>query len=222
MPPTTRSETGRLDAEVVYTGAGALAPIVYLATVVAGGAMVPGYDQLRDSISSLTESGRADILGIQSGFLLYNLLVAAFAVQQLRARGRDAGWRATFALLLLTAVCGGLMWPFAQDPVGSTVTVGGSIHLALAAIESLSSIAILTISWWKLRDERPRLLSGIALSCLLITVVFGVCAAFATAMQWPMMGLYERLTIGAFEVWLFALALVALRRPQMVVGRTRQ
>lgn len=96
---------------------GVAAPIVYVAAVIVGGASIAGYDHVRDPISSLTEAGRTGVEGIRFLFLTYNLLVAAFGAWALATSPRGA-WRYAFTLLILTAVCGLLMGPFAQDPIG--------------------------------------------------------------------------------------------------------
>lgn len=192
---------------------GVAAPLIYAVAVVAGGASIPGYDHIRDPISSLTEAGRSRVAWIQFLFGIYNLLVAIFGMWALATFRHAVRWCIAFGLLVLTAVCGVLMWPFAQDPIGTPATVPGVVHIVLAAIESLATIAIVGLSLAAFRAGGQRRLSWFSASCLAVIVLSGVVAAAATAGQWPMMGLFERLTIGAFEVWLAAIALrLALRR----------
>lgn len=190
---------------LIWTGVAA--PLVYVAVVVAGGASIAGYSHLNDPISSLTESGRGGFPWINIGFLLYNLLVAAFAVSGLRTHRREPLWQVIFWLLFLTAVSGLLMWPFAQDPIGTPTSLTGALHLALAAIESLSSIAIVAISIRTLWITGHRRLAVFAGGCLGFIIPFGIAAAAATAGHWQLMGLFERVTIGAFETWIGVIAL---------------
>jgi hypothetical protein len=104
------------------------------------------------------------------------------------------------------------MWPFAQDPIGEPATASGVVHIILAAIESLSTIGIVALSLYAFRTEGPQQWSWFAAVCLVFILLSGVAAAVATAGHWPTMGLFERLTIGAFEIWLAMVALqTALR-----------
>jgi len=205
--------TGRSLAQLAAL-AGIAAPIVYGLTVVIGGASTAGYDPIRDSISSLTEAGRQDIFAIQGGFLLYNCLVGVFAIG-LGALQLQRAWRAVFGLYLLTAACGLLMWPFAQDPPG-VVSASGMLHIALASVESLSSITILAICLWRCLKAGRLPLTLAAGACLVATVAFGAAAAVATGMGLPNMGLFERITIGSFELWTLVLATVEMGHPVLL------
>lgn len=191
---------------------GVAAPIVYVAAVIVGGASIAGYDHVRDPISSLTEAGRTGVEGIRFLFLTYNLLVAAFGAWALATSPRGP-WRHAFTLLILTAVCGLLMGPFAQDPIGAPTTVAGLVHIVLAAIESLSTIVMVALSLYAFRASGWRRLGWFAAICLAVIVPCGLAAAAASAGHWQTMGLFERLTIGAFEAWLAIVALHMALRP---------
>ena len=186
---------------------GVAAPLVYVVTVIAGGASTPGYNHLHDPVSALTEAGSNDVFWINIGFLLYNLLVAAFALSALQERRSSRLWTVIFGLLLLTALSGALMWPLPQDPIGAPASPAGIAHIALAAVESLSSILIVGLAiraLWQARHRRLALFSAV---CLGLIVPFGIGAAAATAGHWQFMGLFERVTIGAFEAWIGVVAL---------------
>lgn len=205
--PTFFGRRQRRPSGILSIWAGVAAPLVYASTVIAGATAIAGYSHLSDPISALTETGRTGVLWIGAGFLLYNLLVAAFGIWGLRATWRQPRWRAVFFLLLVTAACGLLMWPFPQDPIGLPASSTGIVHVVLAAIESLSSMAILAISIRALWTEGHRRLAAFSGACLALIVPFGFAAALATAGHGQLMGLFERLTIGAFEAWLGIFAL---------------
>lgn len=216
MAMNTPSKRGGLTVDAFAASAGIAAPLVYAITVVIGSASTPGYDAFNDSISSLTDGSRSGSIWLQCGFALYNGLVVLFAIGALSTK-RAVPWRIVYGLYLVTAICGLLMWPFTQDPTGEGISAGGAIHIALAAVESLSSIAILALSVRQLWAARL----GVALFaafCLAMTLAFGFAAAMATAAQWPLMGLYERVTVGSFEVWTLVLGVMMLRRPGLLAS----
>lgn len=185
---------------------GVAAPLLYVLTVIAGGASVPGYSQIGDPISSLTQAGRSGVDAIASAFTLYNLLVAVFAISGLAGARHSRRWSVIFGLLLFTSLCGLLMGPFAQDPIGSPVTLKGGIHIALAAATSLATVVIIAMSFLAVIGRRHPILMPIIGVCLSLTLPFGLVTAIAVPNSWPTMGLFERLTIGGFELWILAVA----------------
>lgn len=179
---------------------GVAAPLLYAATVLAGGAVLPGYDPVVDPISALTAAGRHGVRWIEAGFGLYNLLLMAFAGAGWTLARR--AWRPVFLTLMVTAGAGLLMWPFAMDMPGAPLSAGGLAHLGLAAIASISTIVAVWLSilnWHGLGRRQMRWFSSL---CLAVIALSGVAAAAGAALGWPLVGLLERLTIGGFQAWL--------------------
>lgn len=192
---------------------GLVAALLYAATVVVGGMVLDGYDPWNEPISAMTAVGRTDSGWVAASFTAYNVAVASYAAAALLRKGAAAGWRVVFALLIGTAVAGLLMGLFAMDAPGSAVTMAGIVHIALAAFTSLATIAMVAISAALWHRDGERGLGRMALVCLGLIVPFGLLAALATANAWPLSGIYERLTIGGFEIWLGAGSVAFARRP---------
>jgi hypothetical protein len=186
--------------EHIALRAGVAAPVLYIVTVLAGGAVLPGYDPVTDPISALTAAGRPGIKWIEAGFGLYNLLLVAFAGAGWTLA--DRAWRPVFLTLMVTAGAGLLMWPFAMDMPGAAVSAAGLAHLGLAGVASLSTIAAVWLSavnWHRLGHRQMRWFSSM---CLAVIALSGVAAATGAALGWPIVCLLERLTIGGFLFWL--------------------
>ncbi|WP_055046714.1 DUF998 domain-containing protein [Devosia sp. A16] len=179
---------------------GIAAPLLYVVTVLAAGAVLPGYDPVADPISALTAAGRPSIRWIEAGFGLYNLLLAAFAGVGWSLAGRN--WRPVFATLMVTAGAGLLMWPFAMDMRGVPISAHGVVHLGLAAVASISTIVAVLLSAIAWRRAGDRRMARFCALCLLVITLSGAVAGVATATGWPIAGLLERLTIGGFMLWL--------------------
>lgn len=175
---------------------GVAAPLLYTVTVLAGGAVLPGYDPLVDTISALTASGRHGVKWIEAGFGLYNLLLMAFAGTGWTLA--DRAWRRVFLTLMVTAGAGLLMWPFAMDMRGAPVTPAGLAHLGLAAVASVSTIVAVSLSIFAEQRQWRRL----SAYCLVLMALSGLATAGSAALDWPVVGLLERVTIGAFMLWL--------------------
>ncbi len=188
---------------------GVAASLIYVAAVLWGGAVTPGYDPFGQPISALTESGSSGMGAVIALLVLYNLLLGAFALgvwMRLRAKG-PVFWLVAAALGDI-ALFGLLMLVFPMDKMGTPMTAGGLTHLVVAGFTSvwtMLAIGLMAWGWRRLgRPDRARvdlaLLGGVALS--------GISAALGTGLGWPVAGLFERLTIGLFLVWV---ALTATR-----------
>ena len=93
-----------------------------------------------------------------------------------------------------------------QDAIGSPVTPAGVLHIALAAVESLGSLAAIALAALDWRKRGASTLFRFSAICFAVVLLTGPLAGLGAAYNWPVMGLFERITIGAFEVWLFATA----------------
>lgn len=190
--------------------AGVAAPLVFVATVVAGGAITPGYSHVADAISELVQAGAPRKGSLDLAFTVYNGLLVAFAVELLRgSRATSSGAIAAGAIAtLVMAVAGFLMGPFAMDPIGQPITVTGVVHIVLAGLASLCSLAALFFFAVGLRRVPDgRRWSRYAFVTLFVTFVSGAVAALSAVQLWPTMGLWERVTIGASLQFILVFAL---------------
>ena len=192
---------------------GLVAALLYVATAAVGGLVLGAYDPWNEPVSAMTAVGRTDSGWVAASFVVYNIAVAVYAAAALLRRATATGWRVVFATLFGTAVAGLLMGPFAMDAPGSAMTVAGMIHIGLAAFTSLATIAMVGMSAVLWHREGERELSRMAIASLALIVPFGLLAALATANAWPLSGLYERLTIGGFELWLGLGSVAFARQP---------
>lgn len=214
-PSATGAGQGWIAAGV---GAGVAAPLVYGATVVAGGWLTPGYSAAGNMISELTMAGAPGRVPLAALFALYNLMVLAFALVLPRALATaPRSWiRGAAVLLAVVAIAGvGMVTLFPTDRPSDPLTVTGWVHVALASVASLGTMAAVFAAGFALwHAPESRGLAGFSFACLAAIAASGVWTATAAAQLSPVMGLAERTTIGAFMLWLLVFALaVARRRP---------
>jgi len=207
---------------------GVLAPTVYVVTVFLGGILRPGYSHISQFISELIAAGAPNKSLLDPLFALYNLLTIAFGlglVMTVRAtsevRGKVSG---TLGALVLVAegVLGLVTIFFPQDPIGAPITSTGTMHIILAGLSSLTAmLSMLLLGLWfrkKLGLQVYGLYSFISVALIFI---FGGLAAVTGVSRSPILGVMERLTIGAFLQWLFVIALKLYSSREMVVVPTR-
>jgi len=192
--------------------AGIAAPLVYLATVAVGGWTTLDYSHLGDPVSALFAAGAPHALPISAAFVLYNLLLLAFGAGLLLSfRNEPIALRIAALMVLQSGVYGIVIEAFPMDPMGAPATFAGIAHIVVAALLLFSTIAAMVyavIGWLDLPEARGAALGTIGL--LAIVLVFGALAALAATQGWPLLGLYQRITIGGYLVWLVAVAAALL------------
>lgn len=195
----------------ILLATGFVAPLVYVATVLAGGWATPGYDHVSQPVSALFETGAPHALAVSLAFVGYNILLVAFGLG-LHLVWRDADiWRRLTAWAILLNGAFGLLIELApMDPVGAPATLPGTVHLVLAGllvVTCMAAMALMVVSWRRRRTHARS--SGITVGLLILMVGAGALAAGAATAGWPWLGVFQRLTIGSYLVWLPMLAAIA-------------
>lgn len=192
--------------------AGLLAVVLYVGTTVVGGLLVPGYSHIGDPVSQLTAPSTPHRGWWALGYVAYNLAVAVFAtgIWQLARRGRPL--RAAAVLLVVGVVAGiAQVTAFPQDDGRDPVTTAGTLHLWLAGVSALTTVAVCALCGVGLRHlEGWRAVSTFSYAvAAAILVSGGIAAALVTSTS---MGLFERVPIGLFLAWIVVVALHRLLR----------
>jgi hypothetical protein len=187
---------------------------LYVAATAFGSVFDPSYSQVRQHVSDLTASGASTWMALAPLYLLYNLLVAAFAIGLYRES--FGGWplRIGAGLLLINALTGVLMiTAFREDPGGVPTTLGGSGHVVMAGVSSLTILVgsfVFGVAFNRSPIWRP--LGRFSCAVGVGFTILGPVAVFATATKSDLAGLAERGPIGLFIVWLVVVGLFAVAR----------
>jgi hypothetical protein len=198
---------------------GLAAPVLYIGSTVLGGAIVPGYSHVRDSVSSLTSVGTPHRLWLALGFSAYNVAIGLTAAGLLRTTRRSRASTAAGCLLAAAAAAGILMLePFTEDPVGTPLTPFGIGHIVLVAVSAFGIvIATFLYAWAWRNDPRWRALSRPSwIIGVVVLVTGGIGSAAITT---PVFGLLERFTPLALLTWFAAVGVTALRALRRTDGR---
>lgn len=192
----------------VTAASGALAVFFFVAAVVVGSMLYPGFSQIREPISALgaQDAPHAAILDF-GGFLVRGIFVLIFAIGiavNLR-RSHQVVWIGS-GLLTLYAVASIGAALLRCDP-GCPVpenTHEGFLHLVtgLVAFSSIG-LAPLALTPAFARCGRSKLAAYSAGSCILVLASFGAYAMFAVS---PWAGLLERLATFFALSWLLVTA----------------
>lgn len=193
----------------LVSAAGLSAPLLYFCIVLIGGSITPGYDHLALPVSALFAAGALYATPISIGFVAYNLLLLFFGLGLFLGKWRKP-WqlRLAAAMVLLNGLFGIVIELAPMDAQGTTVTATGIVHMVLAGllvVTCMAAMGLAALGWHA--EKRSPAFTRSTLVLLAIMFVSGAIAAIAAAQNWPLMGVYQRLTIGAYLIWIGAIAL---------------
>jgi hypothetical protein len=193
---------------------GIVAPILYIVTAIVGAALRPdNYSHIVNAISELLSNGAANKAILDVIFNIYNALLLAFAI---------GAYSASKNLPRLTRVAMGILvgiqvlsfsWGFfPMDPLGAKATFTGTMHNILGGVVAMATITMPLLMGLGVRhlDGFKRYANYSFVSSAII-FVSGLTGVILAGQGVQLFGLFERITIGAYEVWLFVTALSLLK-----------
>jgi hypothetical protein len=200
---------------------GILASVLYAATDVLAAVRYGGYHSFTDRVvSELMAKGAPTEHLVDPLFLVYGVLMLAFGVGVWRSSRRPPVH--LMAGLLLAYAALGLLGPtVAEMNVRGTGDSSRDLwHIALSG--ALSAVLIVAVAVGAAtRGRKFQLYSVIT---LLVMLAFGILTSFAarglaTGEPTPWIGLFERVDIGAFLLWVVVLAVAFWRvNPELETG----
>lgn len=198
---------------------GILASALYVGVVIGGGVLHPGYSHLSSSISALTAVGAPDRELLDDIFLANDGLLMLFALgifldARQKSRGRQSGIACAAALIATGLVISLLLLFFPQDAgeVQAAVTPAGTLHIVVASLAAATAmLAILCAALWFREQPELKGYSAYSVATFAVMLISGVFGVAAASSGFPLFGLVERVTIGAFVLWQFRVALKLYR-----------
>jgi hypothetical membrane protein len=196
---------------------GAFSSLVYVLTDILGGLRYPGYSFASQGVSELMAIGAPSRGLVDPLFIVYDVLAVAFGIGVVReAAERNPQLRRSGLLLVVYALAGMLgptVFPMHQRGTGSFAS--DTPHIVLTAV--LVIFMFLAIGFAALAlDKRFRVYS---FATILVLVVFGAIAGayggrLAAQQPTPGLGIFERISIYSYLLWVAVLALTLWRQPE--------
>jgi hypothetical protein len=189
---------------------GVMSSLLYVAMNVFVPLQWDGYSSASQTVSELSAIGAPTRQLWLSLALPYALLVAAFGWGIWLSAGRNRPLRVVGGLMIAHAVIG-IFWP-PMHLRGAESTLTDTLHIAFSIVTVL--IFMFEIAFGAAAfGKRFRLYS---IGTMVIMVTFGVLTGLdgpriAANLPTPWMGIWERISIGAFMLWVVVLAIVLLR-----------
>jgi len=200
---------------------GIVSSLLYLAMNVFVPMQWEGYSSASQTVSELSAIGAPTrpqwvLLGIA-----YTLLVTAFGFGVWGSARRNRPLRVVGGLMVAYGVIS-LAWPLAPMHLrGEGFTLTDTMHVILAAVTVF--LMLLAIGFGTaVFGKRFRLYS---IATLVILFAFGALTfrespRIAANLPTPWIGVWERINIGVFLLWVVVLAVALLRAPDTAAGRS--
>jgi uncharacterized protein DUF998 len=203
---------------------GILSSLLYGAMI--GGIRFEGYGPISQTVSELSAIGAPTrplwmLLGAA-----YDVLVFAFGVGVWMSAGRRRALRVVGGVMIAVAMLG-WAWPYASMHQRAVLAAGGAtlsdkLHIILTVATVLFMLA--AIGFGAAAFERRFRLYSIA--TIIVLLVFGALTGLdgprvQANLPTPWVGLWERINIGVFLLWVVvvAIALLRVRDTAAVAGR---
>ena len=205
----------RTPARLLAVG-GIVAPLMWATAVVYCGAIVPGYSHSQQYISELAAQGSPAQRVMQvTGFVLPGVLIAAFGLSiGMRTRARLVGLGA--ACVTLSGLCRVAAGLLPCDAGCGRIAASASQHLHDIAGTIFVLAAIAAAALWVVIDARApaRSIWFVALSLATVALAIGTTPLLIVSglAKSGDVGTFQRVSLGALNLWMLVLALRQLRR----------
>jgi len=192
-----RPIVGRLNIQGLLALAGVLGPITLLIGNYTPALTTPGYNLVRDSISSLALTPLGWVQTI--GFLCVGLLVEIYVVALLISIKPSHGFGLGLVLLVLFGF-GILMLASFRTNLPGVLTFEGSLHgIVSKTVFSIFPIAVGLISFSMKRDPRWKHLHVYSVATAILGIILSVVISIADNIN--IFGLLERLLVANIVIW---------------------
>jgi hypothetical protein len=195
---------------------GVLSSLLYVAMNVFVAMQWEGYSSASQTVSELSAIGAPTRpIWVWLG-IAYTLLVTAFGWGVWTSARRNHSLRVAGGLMVAYGVIS-LVWPFTPMHLrGDEFTLTDTMHIALAMVTVLLMLLAIGIGAAAF-GKRFRLYS---VATIVILVAFGVFTGLdapriAANLPTPWVGVWERINIGAYLLWVVVLAVTLLRAPEL-------
>lgn len=192
---------------------GIAAPVLYVITAIVGAAMRNDYSHIVNAISELISNGAPNKAILDVVFNIYNALLLAFSVgAYLALKNAPRFCRIAMGLLIGIQILSFSWGFFPMDPLGAEATFAGTMHNILGGIVALATIIMPLLMGLGLRQVDG--FQGYAKYSFIssaIIFVSGLTGVILAGQGVHLFGLFERVTIGTYELWIFVTALNLLK-----------
>lgn len=197
----------------IYPLVGIIGPIIYILAVFIGGALRHDYSPLYNAISELSMANAPNKLLMDILFGLYNIFILILGAGAfLDPDYKSKKFNSAALMLVVIGILGLMVLVFTQDPRGSPATLYGTLHIALSGVTALLtiiSVILVGLSFKEYKGQKNFTWYSYATAILIF--LSGGAGAASIANNSPIGGLFERITIFLFMVWVIVFSYILFR-----------
>lgn len=192
---------------------GVVAPILYVITAIVGAALRNDYSHIVNAISELISNGAPNKAVLDVVFNVYNALLLAFAIGGYAAlKDAPRTCRVAMGIFIGIQVLSFSWGFFPMDPLGTQATFAGTMHNVLGGVVAFATILMPLLMGLGFRQLcGSNTYSAYAFISSAIIFLSGLTGVVLAGQGLLVFGLFERITIGTYEVWVLVTALKLLK-----------
>lgn len=193
---------------------GILSTLLYVLATILGAMRWEGYNSFSQSVSELIAIDAPSASLVIPLFLIYSILVFAFGAGIWRSAGTKRALRVVAILIIAKELLGVIVTLFAPMHMrGIETSLTDTMHIVLTGAGVLLCMFPAIVFGAKVFGKGFRIYSIVT---ILIFLVFGILAAhdasrIAENLPTPLVGIWERINIFTYFVWVIVLAIKLLR-----------
>ena len=211
----------------ILLACGVVSSVLYVAITVFVAMQWEGYSSASQTISELSAIGAPTRSLWVLPAAVYTALVIAFGWGIWKSAGRSRALHIVGGLMLAYGALG-LIWPFAPMHLREALAAGGStvsdtLHIVLASVTVV--LMLLAIGFGAVAFGRRFRLYSIASLAILAAcgaLTFLDAPRIAANLPTPWIGVWERINLAVFLLWVVVLAIRLWRVPHRAVGTHRR
>ena len=203
----------------VYALFGIIGPLIYILAVFIGGVIRHDYSAIYNAVSELTMANAPNKLLLDILFGIYNVFLLIFGLEAyLDSSINSKKYDTATIMLVIIGILGLLVLIFTQDPRGSPATLHGTLHILLSGLTAaltIISVVLVGISFKKYSNIKG--FSWYSYITAALIFISGGIGAVSLANNGAYGGLFERITIFLFMIWVISLSYIILKNKIKIV-----
>lgn len=218
MAATISGSTGFLDKTLLdklLIASGILSSLLYVAANIFIPMQYPGYSLASHTVSELSAIGSPTRQLWVQLLSVYSILVIVFGWGMCRVAGKKGSLRVAGILIAVYAVIG-FFWP----PMHTREVLaagGGTLTDTLHVVFTLAAVPLMLLVMGFASAALGKLFRLYSVISLVIMIFFGVLTGLSSPqmeanLPTPWMGVWERISIGAYMLWVGVLSVLLLRK----------
>jgi hypothetical protein len=203
-----------MDKKLLCYG-GIFGPIVFLLNDVIGSIITKNYSPIINAVSELTQAGSENVILLSSLFIIAALSIMFFGIgistHYNFQHSKLLFFGGIFIMILgiFSALSGSI---FPMDPFGGEASFAGNMHIILTGLNIIMVVlAVPMIGIGLYREKQWKSFRLYSMITVFIMVIFGASTSILLMNEIEMLGLFERITIYSYQLWIFILGCLFIK-----------